>query len=258
MIRNLPALAPAFVLAAGLAAAPAFSFEINAMSEDEQAAFGDAVRAYLLENPEVIMEAVAELEKKQAAAQTANDSALVVTNHDEIFNDGVSYIDGNPDGDVTFVEFVDYKCGYCRKAFPELKALLEADGNIRIIYKEFPILGPESDLASRFAISAQIIGGDEAYGPLHDALMTMRANVTEDSLASVADELGLDSAAILAGMSDPQVVKIIDANHDLASRLQITGTPTFVAGEQMIRGYVPLDGMTQIVAELREAQAKAQ
>ena len=258
MIRNLPALAPAFVLAAGLAAAPAFSFEINAMSEDEQAAFGDAVRAYLLENPEVIMEAVAELEKKQAAAQTANDSALVVTNHDEIFNDAVSYIDGNPDGDVTFVEFVDYKCGYCRKAFPELKALLEADGNIRIIYKEFPILGPESDLASRFAISAQIIGGDEAYGPLHDALMTMRANVTEDSLASVADELGLDSAAILAGMSDPQVVKIIDANHDLASRLQITGTPTFVAGEQMIRGYVPLDGMTQIVAELREAQAKAQ
>ena len=257
MKRPLAAALAALAATAALSL-PAQALDLAGMTDAERQAFRSEIRAYLLENPEVIMEAVAELEKKQAAAQTANDSALVVTNHDEIFNDGVSYIDGNPDGDVTFVEFVDYKCGYCRKAFPELKALLEADGNIRIIYKEFPILGPESDLASRFAISAQIIGGDEAYGPLHDALMTMRANVTEDSLASVADELGLDSAAILAGMSDPQVVKIIDANHDLASRLQITGTPTFVAGEQMIRGYVPLDGMTQIVAELREAQAKAQ
>lgn len=255
MIRTLPALAPAVVLAAGLASAPAFSFDINSMSTDEKAAFGDAVREYLLENPNVIMEAVAALERRQAAEQVANDAALVTTNKDAIFNDDYSYVDGNPDGDVTFVEFVDYRCTYCRKAFPELKALLEQDGNIRMIYKEFPILGPESVLASRFAISAKLVGGDEAYGPLHDAMMEMRGNVTEDSLAALADGLGLDGAAILAGMADPQVDTIIAENHDLAARLQITGTPTFVAGEQMIRGYVPLDGMSQIVAELREVGA---
>jgi protein-disulfide isomerase len=245
---------PALALAAGLTATPVFAFDIDAMSEDERAAFREEVRAYLLENPEVIMEAVAVLERRNAAEQVANDASLVATNQEAIFNDGFSYVGGNPDGDITFVEFVDYKCGYCRKAFPELNQLIENDGNIRIIYKEFPILGEESLLASRFAISAKLIGGDEAYGPLHDALMTMRGNMTPESLVALADGLGLDGAAILAGMSDPQVDAIIGENHALAGRLQISGTPTFVMEDQLLRGYVPLDGMTQIVAELREAK----
>ena len=249
MNRTLPALA----LAIGLAT-PALSddFSIADMSDTEADAFGEAVRSYLLENPEVIMEAVAVLERRQAAEQVANDAALIATNHAAIYEDPMSHIGGNPDGDVTFVEFVDYKCGYCRKAFPELQSLLEADGNIRIIYKEFPILGEESLLASRFAVSAKLIGGDAAYGPLHDALMTMRGNVTEDSLVALADGLDLDGAAILAGMADPQVDAVLGENHALASRLQITGTPTFVIGEQLVRGYVPLDAMADVVADLRE------
>ncbi len=253
MTRTLSALA----LAIGLAA-PAFAedFQIGAMTDDERSAFGEAVRAYLLENPQVIMEAVAVLERRDAAEQVANDAALIATNREAIFNDPMSYIGGNPDGDVTFVEFVDYKCGYCRKAFPELQALLEADGNIRIIYKEFPILGEESLLASRFAVSAKLIGGDAAYGPLHDALMTMRGNMTEDSLVALAGELGIDGDAVLAGMTDPEVDAVLGENHALASRLQISGTPTFVIGEQLVRGYVPLDAMTQVVAELRATQAQ--
>ncbi|MCB1349888.1 MAG: DsbA family protein, partial [Maritimibacter sp.] len=225
------------------------------MTEAQADAFGEAVRAYLLENPEVIMEAVAVLERRDAAAQVANDAALVSTNYSEIFEDPMSHVGGNPDGDVTFVEFVDYKCGYCRKAFPELQALLEADGNIRLVLKEFPILGEESLLGARYAVSAKLIGGDEAYGPLHDAMMTMRGNITADSLVALADDLGLDGAAYLDGMSDPQVDAVIAANHDLASRLQISGTPTFVIGEQLVRGYVPLEAMADIVAELRETQA---
>ncbi len=253
MTRTLPALA----LALGLTT-PAFAeeFAFDAMTDDERTAFGEAVREYLLENPDVIMEAVAVLERRQAAEQVANDAALIATNHAAIFEDPMSYVGGNPDGDVTFVEFVDYKCGYCRKAFPELKSLLEADGNIRIIYKEFPILGEESLLASRFAVSAKLVGGDAAYGPLHDALMTMRGNVTEDSLVAMADGLGIDGEAVLAGMSDPQVDAVLGENHALANRLQITGTPTFVVGDQLVRGYVPLDTMTDVVAELREARAQ--
>ncbi len=245
---------PALVLGLGLATGPALAFDIDAMSDDERAAFRDEVRAYLLDNPEVIMEAVDVLERRQAAEQVANDAALVAHNASEIFDDGVSFVGGNPDGDITFVEFVDYKCGYCKKAFPEVASLIEDDGNIRIIYKEFPILGEESLLASRFAISAKLIGGDEAYGPLHDALMTMRGRATAESLTALADGLGLDGAAILAGISDPKVDEIIGANHALAQRLQISGTPTFVMEDQLVRGYVPLDGMIQIVAELRAAK----
>jgi len=254
MTRTLPALA----LALGLAA-PALAdddFDIGAMSDSQRAAFGAAVRAYLLENPEVIMEAVEVLERRTAAEQVANDAALIATNFDAIFNDPNSYVGGNPEGDVTFVEFVDYKCGYCRKAFPEIQALVEADGNVAVIYKEFPILGAESLLASRFAVSAKLVAGDAAYGALHDAMMTMRGNITEDSLVALADDLGHDGAAILAGMADPQVDAVLGENHALASRLQITGTPTFVIGEQLVRGYVPLEAMAQVVAELRETQAQ--
>lgn len=245
--RILPVLA----LATGLAATPALAFDIEAMSDSERAAFREEVRAYLLDNPEVIMEAVSVLERRQAAEQVANDSALVKTNREAIFNDGFSYVGGNPDGDITIVEFMDYKCGYCKKAFPEVQSLLEQDGNIRFIVKEFPILGEESLLAARFAVSAKLVGGDEAYGPLHDAIMSMRGNVTEASLVAVAEGLGLDGQAYLDGMSDPQVDEIIGANHALAQRLQISGTPTFVMGDQLVRGYVPLDGMEEIVAELR-------
>lgn len=252
MTRTLPALA----LALGLAT-PALAdsdFALDAMNDAERAAFGDAVREYLLENPEVIMEAVAVLERRQAAEQVANDAALISTNFSDIYQDPMSYVGGNPEGDVTFVEFVDYKCGYCRKAFPELEALLEDDGNIRMIYKEFPILGEESLLAARFAVSAMLIGGDAAYGPLHNKMMTMRGNMTEDSLAAVADGLGLDGAAFLEGMSDPKVDATLSDNHALAARLQITGTPTFVIGDQLVRGYVPLDAMNDIVTELRATQ----
>ena len=256
MTRTLPAFVPALALSIGLAVpALAEEFSLTDMTEAQADAFGEAVRAYLLENPEVIMEAVAVLERRDAAAQVANDAALVSTNYSEIFEDPMSHVGGNPDGDVTFVEFVDYKCGYCRKAFPELQALLEADGNIRLVLKEFPILGEESLLGARYAVSAKLIGGDEAYGPLHDAMMTMRGNITADSLVALADDLGLDGAAYLDGMSDPQVDAVIAANHDLASRLQISGTPTFVIGEQLVRGYVPLEAMADLVAEIRETQA---
>ncbi len=246
--RSLPALA----LVAGLAASPALAFDINEMSPEDRDTFRDEVRAYLLDNPEVIMEAVQVLDQRQAAAQAADDATLIQTNSDAIYKDGFSYIGGNPDGDVTFVEFFDYRCTYCRKAFPDLEQLIKDDGNIRIIYKELPILGPDSVLASRFAVSAKLIGGDAAYAPLHNALMNLRANVTETSLVTTADNIGLDGQAILDGMSDPQVDTIIGETRALAQRLRIDGTPGFVMGDQMLRGYVPLNGMTQIVAQMRK------
>lgn len=249
MTRRLPL---ALALAAGLIATPALAFDIELMTADERAAFREEVRAYLLDNPEVLMEAIAVLERRDSAEQVANDQALVSVNREALFNDGYSHVGGNPEGDITFVEFFDYKCGYCRKAHPEMQALLAQDGNIRIIYKEFPILGEESMLASRFAIATQIVAGEDAYAKIHDALYEMRGNVTEQALTTLATDLGLDAKAIAGGMGDPRVDEIIAENHALAQRMAITGTPTFVMEDQMVRGYVPLAGMEQIVKELRD------
>jgi protein-disulfide isomerase len=250
MIRRL-----AFALAAAAAflAAPAQAFEISEMTADERAVFRDEVRAYLLDNPEVLMEAIAVLEQRQAAAQVANDAALIAANAEALFNDGYSHVTGNPEGDITIVEFVDYRCGYCRKAHPEVLELLEIDGNIRLILKEFPILGEESMLSSRFAIATQMVAGEEAYGRMHDALITLRANATPDTLVALANDMGLDGNAILEAAQAPAVDAMIGANHALAGRLQINGTPGFVIGDQLLRGYLPLEGMQQVVAEARQA-----
>jgi protein-disulfide isomerase len=132
-----------------------------------------------------------------------------------------------------------------------VERLISTDGNIRYIVKEFPILGDESIMASRFAISARQNIGDDAYELLHVALMQMRVDVTEDSLRRLAESLELDADVILAGMNAPEVDEVIAANHALAGILQISGTPTFVMNDQMLRGYMPYEGMAALAAEIR-------
>ena len=209
------------------------------------------VREYLLENPEVIMEAVAVLEEREAQQQQANDVELVSANADDLFNDGNSWVGGNPDGDLTIVEFLDYRCGYCRRAHPEVAALLAADENIRLVVKELPILGEESLLASRFAIATKFVEGDEAYKTLHDTLMSFEGAVNETTLRRISDALGYQTDTIAARIEDPEVTQVIAENHQLAQRLQINGTPAFVMGERLLRGYVPLAGMQQLAADER-------
>jgi protein-disulfide isomerase len=246
-MRLLAPLALAGALAAGPAAA-----DLTDMSDAEREAFRAEVRSYLLENPEVLMEAIGVLEQRQAAADAERDTMAVAANSDALFSSAFDWVGGNPDGDVVLVEFMDYRCGYCRRAHPEVADLVELDGDIRYVIKEFPILGEQSVLASRFAIATRIAHGDEAYGEINDALMTMRGDMTEASLAARAQEIGLDPEPILAAMDDPLVDQTISYNHELAQRLSISGTPTFVFGDQLVRGYVPLDAMLEIVETVRE------
>ena len=239
----------AFVL--GLGTAPIAALDLGAMSDDERAAFRAEVRAYLLDNPEVLMEAIGVLEQRQAAAEAALDTDLVAANTEALFNDGYSYVGGNPDGDITLVEFLDYRCGYCKRAFAEVEELIATDGNIRFIVKEFPILGEQSTLASQFAISVQQIHGDEVYKDVHNALMSMRSDVDPVSLARLATALGLEPEPILEKMGSREVAQVIEANHLLGQRLRISGTPSFVMETEMLRGYLPLDGMRQYVDAIR-------
>ncbi|MCT2540743.1 DsbA family protein [Sedimentimonas flavescens] len=231
--------------------APAMAFDISGMSDAEKAAFGEAVKTYLMENPEVLVEAIGVLEERQQAAEAQNDKVLVQTNAEDLFDDGYSWIGGNPDGDLTIVEFMDYRCSYCRKAYTEVEELLAKDGNIRFIVKEFPILGQESDLSARFAVAVKQLAGDETYKKVHDELIAFRGSITLESLSRLADEQGVDKDAVLKRMNEEEVTAVLRANHQLAERMRISGTPAFVIGGEMLRGYAPLKTMQQIVAEQR-------
>ena len=239
--------------ALALAATPALGLELDNMTGAEREAFRAEVRAYLLENPEVLMEAIDVLEQRQAEEGAQADTELVAQNRAALFEDGHSWVGGNPEGDITIVEFLDYRCGYCKRSHPEVAELISGDGNIRYIIKEFPILGDQSVLASRFAVAVQTVAGDEAYKLVSDALMTQRADVTEASLTELSNTLGLETEAIMAEMSSDAVNKVLQSNQLLAQRMQITGTPTFVFEDQMLRGYAPLDAMRQVVDEVRAA-----
>ena len=226
--------------------------DLAELSDDDRAAFRDEVRAYLLENPEVIMEAIQVLKDRDAATEVQNDVALVQDNAAALFNSATDWVGGNKDGDITIVEFMDYRCSYCKKANAEIAELVKSDGNIRFILKEYPILGEQSDLASRFAIAVHQIGGDAAYMAAHETLMVMRADITGAALDKISLDLGLDPAAINARMQTPDVAAVIAANRALGDIMRVNGTPTFVVQKTLLRGYVPLDGMRQIVADERK------
>lgn len=228
-------------------AAPASALDLSAMSPTERTAFGQAVREYLLENPEVLMEAIGVLEQKREADQVATDLKIMRDNADMLYTNPADWVGGNPAGDVTVVEFLDYRCGYCRKAWEDVENLVAADGNIRLVLKEFPILGEDSLASSQFAIAARKLGGDETYKKAHDALISLVGPADEAALSDLAEDLGLDPAKVAAEMMSDETAAIIRANHQLATLLQINGTPTFVVNETMVRGYVPMDGMRQIV-----------
>lgn len=239
-------------------ATPALAFDPAAMSDAERAAFRAEVRAYLLENPEVLVEAIDVLDARKAAAQAGNDTDLVGANGPALFADGRSWNGGNASGDLTLVEFVDYRCSYCKRAHAEVAGLIESDGNIRFILKEFPILGPDSVLASRFAIAVRSVAGADIYWQMHDRLMTFRGDITQPALDRLASDLGLDPGAVATAMDDPAVMAEINANHALGEALQIGGTPTFVlqdtmarTPDRMLRGYVPLPDLSAMLADIR-------
>ncbi|WP_435259136.1 DsbA family protein [Thioclava sp. FR2] len=227
-----------------MTALPAFAAE---MTDAEREAFRAEVRAYLLEHPEVLIEAMDVLQGRQEVDAAQRDLQMLSDNSELIYNSADDWAGGNLDGDITVVEFMDYRCGYCKKAYTEVEELVKSDGNIRFVLKEFPILGEQSTQSAKFAIAVRQLYGDDSYKAAHDSLMMMRGDITPESLARLAGDLGHDPAAIAAQMEKPEVMAVIQANHQLANLMEINGTPAFVIDRTMVRGYVPLDGMRQIV-----------
>ena len=236
------------------AAGNAFALDLDSMSDEERALFRAEIREYLLENPEILVEAFNVLEQRREQEAANLDLVMLDQNRDAIFNDGHSFVGGNPDGDVTIVEFLDYRCGFCKRAFPAVKELLASDGNIRLIVKEFPILGEESTLAARYGLATKNTDGDEAYQNVHDTLMAHNGGINAGFLARTSRQLGLDHEAIAVEMQSPEITAQININRALAQQLQIQGTPSFIMGENFVRGFVELDQMRAIVNQIRAEQ----
>ncbi|MDF2368284.1 DsbA family protein [Sneathiella sp.] len=220
-------------------------------SEDE---FGERVRAYLLSNPQVLREVIAELTKQEEMAATVERTGLIASLATDLKDDGHSYVAGNPDGDVTIVEFFDYRCGYCKQSFPELMKTVEEDGNIRLVLKEFPILGADSFLASQAAIASL---EQDKYLAFHTALMESRGGMTIERIRSIAADVGLDVERLEADMKKDEVREIVEKNYVLAKKLGISGTPAFVIGEEFIPGVISGEQMQALIAAVRESSALA-
>lgn len=221
------------------------------MSDAERADFRAEVRAYLLENPEVILEAIQVLEQREAAAEAQGDLELVQTNFAELTRDGYSWVGGNPDGAITVVEFSDYRCAFCKRAHPEIKALLEANDDVRFVLKEFPILGADSTLASKAAISVLTNQGSDIYGAFQDLLMLHNGAINIKTLSRLVGEAGGNADLMVEHLDDPVVEQIIAKNRALATRMNITGTPSFLIGAEMMRGFAPASTMQNYVDRAR-------
>jgi protein-disulfide isomerase len=211
--------------------------------------FEQRIREYLLKNPEVIMEALRILRERQDAAEAEGLKRTIAERRDEILNDPAAPVGGNQNGDATLVEFFDYNCHYCRKVAPSVIELEEADPDLRLVYKEFPILGPGSQFAARAALASRKQG---KYVPFHNALMRATEQVTEETVMEIAREVGLDVKQLRADMQDPTIQEAIGRNLQLANALGITGTPSFVIGDRMVPGAVDLRTLQGLVAEVRQ------
>lgn len=221
----------------------------NSAAEIPQDAFERRVRSYLMEHPEVIVEAVERLQARQQAAAQTEANAVLKAHANEILRDPDSPVGGNPDGDVTLVEFFDYNCPYCRQVAPVMAEAAAADPKLRIVYKEFPILGPNSTFAAKAALAVHRQG---KYSAFHHALMQGRGAVDQNRVLDAAGKIGADVERLKAEMEDPAIIAAVEKNLALARTLRIDGTPGFVVGEQILRGATDLKTLQSLISEARQ------
>ena len=211
----------------------------------------ELVAETLRENPELVLEALQTLEARQAEAQAAAVAATLADERALLERDPNAPVLGNPEGDVTVVEFFEYNCPYCKRAMPEIDALLAEDGNIRLVLREWPILSEGSAIAARAALAAR---KQNKYAELHNALMGARAKLDEQSVLRIAGEVGLDVEQLKVDMQSPEVEEHIATSLRLAEALGFNGTPSFVVGDQLIPGFVEKAQLAEVVAAARAAE----
>lgn len=230
----------------------------NALAEDASKAIDlpveqveQIVRDYLMREPQVIYQALEELQRRQAEDQAERNKEMLVSRQDDLLNDPATPIVGNPSGEVTLVEFFDYRCGFCRRVLSSMQALMEEDKELRIAFKELPVLGEDSTRAARAALASRM-QNEDLYLDFHLALMSAK-DLSLDGIAKIAKQVGLDPDQLLKDIDSAEVTQAIEANYELASALGIEGTPAFVIGENLVPGAVDKERLVELIEEARTA-----
>lgn len=217
----------------------------DSLSEAEVEAI---VKNYLLENPEIIAEAISILRTRAETAQAEQEAKALDERQAQLTDNLLNPIGGNPEGDITIVEFFDYNCGYCRRASPTLKAIIEANPNLKVVYKEWPILSEGSQIAAQVALAVHLVA-PERYEEFHHALLSSGSIKSQEDAFRVAEALELDILSIEAKLNDPSIARQFSENAELARNLGISGTPAFVIGGTVLRGAYPQEAIQEVIDE---------
>jgi protein-disulfide isomerase len=225
--------------------------EQSTFDAEAKQAIETIVHQYLVEHPEVLLEALDSLEAKRATEQMASQKAAIEKFGAKLFASPEGTVLGNPEGDVSVVEFFDYNCGYCKHALADMDALIAADPDLRFVLKEIPVLGPQSVEASRVSLAVREMA-PERYAEFHRALLGRRGVADEASAIAVAQDLGLDVAALRSAMASPAVSQAIAESNEIAEGLAINGTPTYVFSDAVMAGAVGVDALAAALANVRD------
>lgn len=247
-------LVPA-LLALALCGAPP-SASAQSFSDVQRGDIETIVRNYLLAHPEVLEEAMTELSKRQAAAETEKHEASIVKNAETIFNSPRGVVLGNKEGDVAFVEFFDYNCGYCKRAMADMLDLMKSDPKLKVVLKEFPVLSQGSVEAAQVAVAVRMqdVSGKK-YLDFHQKLLGGRGPADKARAMAAAKEAGLDTGRIEKDLASPEVRATIEENFKLAEAMGMNGTPSYVIGKQVVIGAVGLDSLKEKIGIARCGKA---
>lgn len=251
-LRLLAVACAAFMSLAAPQIAGAAEFSSVQRSEIET-----IVREYLIAHPEVLQEAMAEFEKRQAAAEVEKHKGAIKENATALFSSARQVTLGNPNGNVTFVEFFDYNCGYCKRAMDDMMTLLKNDPNLKIVLKEFPVLGPGSVEAAQVAVAVRMQDktGGKKYLEFHQKLLGGRGQADRARALAVAKEVGMNMAQIEKDMQSPEVNATLQESFKLAETLGLNGTPSYVISDKVIVGAVGLPSLQEGINTARCGKA---
>ena len=244
--------ARSLVLAAGLAltALPAAAQDFSAAQRGE---IEKIIKEYLIKHPEVLQEVMAELEKKQQLAETEKARSAVKNHSDALFNSPRQVVLGNPQGDVTFVEFFDYNCGYCKRALNDMVEIMGKDPKLKVVLKEFPVLGPGSVEAAQVAVAVRMQDKTgKKYLEFHQKLLGGRGQVDKAKALAAAKEVGLDMARLEKDLKSEEIGKTLDESMKLAEALGLNGTPSYVIGNDVVIGAVGQAALSQKIQAARQ------
>src|SRR5258708_5348715 len=249
--RFLQSAVVAVALCGATAIASAQSF-----SEPQRGEIEKIVRHYLLSHPEVLEEVSAELRKRQTALEALKHEAGVAKNAQAIFNSPRGVTVGNKDGDVTFVEFFDYNCGYCKRAMTDMLELMKSDSKLKVVLKEFPVLGPGSVEAAQVAVAVRMQDPTgKKYLDFHQKLLGGRGQADKARALAAAKEAGLDMAKLEKDLASPEVRATLEENFKLAEDMGMNGTPSYVTGKQVVIGAVGVDNLKEKIGVARCGKA---